>query len=107
MEIHTNIPPKNFVKFMRLGGNARFMTDVRSIDEIIAIIDRAAAQNLPFYILGGGSNTIVHDEGFDGIVIRNRIMGQEILSETPSEVSIRSVRANNGTSLSQKPSTCA
>ncbi|AGL62003.1 UDP-N-acetylenolpyruvoylglucosamine reductase [Candidatus Saccharimonas aalborgensis] len=88
MEIHTNIPLKNFVT-MRLGGNARFMTDVRSIDEIIAIIDRAAAQNLPFYILGGGSNTIVHDEGFDGIVIRNRIMGQEILSETPSEVSIR------------------
>lgn len=88
MEIHTNIPLKNFVT-MRLGGNARFMTDVRSIDEIIAIIDRAAAQNLPSYILGGGSNTIVHDEGFDGIVIRNRIMGQEILSETPSEVSIR------------------
>lgn len=88
MEIHTNIPLKNFVT-MRLGGNARFMTDVRSIDEIIAIIDRAAAQNLPFYILGGGSNTIVYDEGFDGIVIRNRIMGQEILSETPSEVSIR------------------
>ncbi len=87
MEIHTNIPLKNFVT-MRLGGNARFMTDVRSIDEIIAIIDRAAAQNLPFYILGGGSNTIVHDEGFNGIVIRNRIMGQEILSETPSEVSI-------------------
>ena len=88
MEIHTNIPLKNFVT-MRLGGNARFMTDVRSIDEIIAIIDRAAAQNLPFYILGGGSNTIVHDEGFNGIVIRNRIMGQEILSGTPSEVSIR------------------
>ena len=88
MEIHTNIPLKNFVT-MRLGGNARFMTDVRSIDEIIAIIDRAAAQNLPFYILGGGSNTIVHDEGFNGIVIRNRIMGQEILSETPSEVSIK------------------
>lgn len=88
MEIHTNIPLKNFVT-MRLGGNARFMTDVRSIDEIIAIIDRAAAQNLPFYIFGGGSNTIVYDEGFDGIVIRNRIMGQEILSETPSEVSIR------------------
>ena len=65
------------------------MTDVRSIDEIIAITNRAAAQNLPFYILGGGSNTIVHDEGFDGIVIRNRIMGQEILSETPSEVSIK------------------
>lgn len=88
MEIHTNIPLKNFVT-MRLGGNARFMTDVRSIDEIIAITNRAAAQNLPFYILGGGSNTIVHDEGFDGIVIRNRIMGQEILSETPSEVSIK------------------
>ncbi len=74
MEIHTNIPLKNYTT-MKLGGNARFMTEVHTPDEVRAVSKNAAAQNLPVFVLGGGSNVIVHDEGFNGIVVRNRIMG--------------------------------
>ena len=88
MDIHTDIPLKNYVT-MRLGGNARFMTDVHSVDEIAKIVQNATAQGLRIYVLGGGSNTIVHDEGFDGLVLGIRIPGFEVIADTPSDTTIK------------------
>ena len=87
MDIHTNIPLKNYTT-MRLGGNARFMTEVHSADEVAEVCRNAAAQNLPIFILGGGSNVIVRDEGFSGIVVRNRISGFEVISDDPGRTTI-------------------
>ena len=80
MDIHTNIPLKNYLT-MRLGGNARFMTDAATPEDLAALCRNARAQGLPIVILGGGSNTLVSDTGFGGIVIRNRIMGVELVTE--------------------------
>jgi UDP-N-acetylmuramate dehydrogenase len=88
MEIHTNIPLKNYTT-MRLGGNARFMTEAHTPEEVAEVYRNAKAQNLPIFILGGGSNIIVHDEGFNGIVIRNRIPGFEVIEDSPSTTTIR------------------
>ena len=88
MDVHTNIPLKNYVT-MRIGGNARFMTDIHSAEEIAEIIARASSQNLPVYVLGGGSNTIVRDEGFDGLVLRNRIPGFEVVADSPTDTTIK------------------
>lgn len=79
MDIHTAISLKNYTT-MRLGGDARFMVPVSSADEVAAIYRNAQKQNLPIFVLGGGSNVIARDEGFDGIVLLNRIMGFEVLS---------------------------
>lgn len=88
MEMHTNIPLKNYVT-MRLGGNARFMTDITTPDELAAAYKNAFAQNIPIFMLGGGSNIIVKDDGFSGLVVRNRIPGFEVLEDTASTTSIR------------------
>ena len=88
MDIHTDIPLKNYVT-MRLGGNARFMTDIHSSAEVAKIVQKAAAQNLHMYVLGGGSNTVVRDEGFDGLVLRNRIPGFEVIADTASDTTIK------------------
>ncbi len=88
MDIHTNIPLKNYVT-MRIGGNARFMTDIHNADEVSDIVKRAKSQNLPIYVLGGGSNTVVHDDGYAGIVLRNRIPGFEVIAETASDATIK------------------
>ena len=74
---------------MRLGGNARFMTDIHSSAEVAQIVQKAAAQNLRMYVLGGGSNTVVRDEGFDGLVLRNRIPGFEVVADTASDTTIK------------------
>lgn len=88
MDIHTNIPLKNYTT-MRLGGNARFMTEAHTPKQVAEICKQATAQNLPIFILGGGSNIIVRDEGFDGIVVRNRIPGFEIIGEESGHVLIK------------------
>jgi UDP-N-acetylmuramate dehydrogenase len=88
MNIHTNIPLKNYTT-MHLGGNARFMTDVSSPEEVAEIYRNAKTQNLPIFVLGGGSNIIVRDEGYNGIVIRNRITGFEVISDQPGDVTLK------------------
>lgn len=88
MEIHTNIPLKNYTT-MRLGGSARFMTDVHAPEDVATIYRNASAQKLPIFVLGGGSNIIVHDEGFAGIVMRNRIPGFTVISEDSQSTTIR------------------
>jgi UDP-N-acetylmuramate dehydrogenase len=80
MEIHTQIPLKNFTT-MNLGGPARFMTDVHSHEEVQTVYRNAKSQNLPVFILGGGSNVIARDEGYDGIIIRVRVPGFDIVGD--------------------------
>jgi UDP-N-acetylmuramate dehydrogenase len=80
MDIHTNIPLKNFTT-MKLGGPARFMTEARTPEEVQQVYKNAAAQSLPVFVLGGGSNVIARDEGFPGIVLRIRIPGFEIIAD--------------------------
>jgi UDP-N-acetylmuramate dehydrogenase len=88
MEIHTNIPLKNYTT-MKLGGNARFMTEVRTPNEVQTVYRNAKSQNLPIFILGGGSNVIVKDEGYSGIVVRMRIPGFDVISDDINNTTIR------------------
>ncbi|HRJ06130.1 MAG TPA: UDP-N-acetylmuramate dehydrogenase [Candidatus Saccharibacteria bacterium] len=88
MNVHTNIPLKNYLT-MKLGGSARFMTDVSTADELAAACRNAKSQNLPFFVLGGGSNVIATDNGFNGLVIRNRIPGFDVLEDTASGAIIK------------------
>ncbi|MEO6724003.1 MAG: UDP-N-acetylmuramate dehydrogenase, partial [Blastocatellia bacterium] len=60
-----------------IGGSARFFAEVRSEIDLIEAIAFAERQQLPVFILGGGSNVLVADEGFSGLVIRIAIKGIE------------------------------
>jgi UDP-N-acetylmuramate dehydrogenase len=88
MDIHTNIPLKNYTT-MKLGGNARFITEVRTPDEVATVYRNAKTQSLPVFILGGGSNVIAHDEGFAGLIIRIRIPGFEIINDDINTTTIK------------------
>lgn len=88
MDIRTNIPLRNFTT-MKIGGNARFMTEARTADEVAQVYRNAKAQDLPIFILGGGSNVIVKDDGFNGLVIRMRIPGFEIIADDINNTTIR------------------
>lgn len=80
MQLHTNIPLKKHLT-MQIGGAARFMTDAHTLSDVEEIVKAAQSQNIPFYVLGGGSNIIARDETYNGIVLRNRIMGIEKVAE--------------------------
>lgn len=74
---------------MKVGGNARFMTEAHTAEDIQKVYHNAKAQNLPIFVLGGGSNVIAKDEGFNGIVIRIRIPGFEVVSDDINNTTIK------------------
>lgn len=59
----------------RIGGPARYFCIIRNEDELIEAIGYSKKNKIPFFVLGGGSNILVADKGFDGLVIKNEIKG--------------------------------
>ncbi len=61
---------------IRIGGPARWFVEARSTQELIDAVNIAQELSMKYFVLGGGSNTLVADEGFDGLVIKaaNRAM---------------------------------
>lgn len=66
---------------MRLGGNAAYMVDVTDRHELTDALGWAEQNNLPVMMIGGGSNIVWKDEGFNGLVIVNKIMRFEEQNE--------------------------
>lgn len=55
---------------LRLGGPARDFAEATSAEQLVSLIAEADRNAVPTLVLGGGSNVVVADEGFDGLVIR-------------------------------------
>lgn len=70
----------------KIGGPARFFcvaSSWREVDEARAF---AEGKKLPMLVLGGGSNMLISDKGFDGLVVKIESKGVEILFENESSV---------------------
>jgi UDP-N-acetylmuramate dehydrogenase len=55
--------------WFRLGGPASLLARPRDTTEVVGLIRRCRDAGVPFRVLGGGSNVLVRDEGFPGLVI--------------------------------------
>jgi UDP-N-acetylmuramate dehydrogenase len=62
---------------MGLGGQAAYLTDVHSPEEVAEAAAWASQRKLPLLMIGGGSNIVWKDVGFPGLVIVNKIPGYE------------------------------
>ena len=68
MQILENEPMNKHTSF-KVGGPARFFAKAESIEDLKAAMALARKKGLPYFILGNGTNLLVSDKGFDGIVI--------------------------------------
>ncbi|HEY6458759.1 MAG TPA: UDP-N-acetylmuramate dehydrogenase, partial [Polyangiaceae bacterium] len=66
---------------LRIGGPAARMADLASEDDVVEAVRDADARREPLFVLGGGSNVVVADEGFAGLVGRMAIRGIEARTE--------------------------
>lgn len=73
-KIEENIPLANFTTF-KIGGPARYFIKTESIEDLIYAIDFAKSKNEDVFILGGGSNVLISDNGFNGLVINIPVHG--------------------------------
>jgi UDP-N-acetylmuramate dehydrogenase len=62
---------------LQVGGNARYFAEPANEDEIVAALRWAHARSLPLFVLGGGSNLLVSDAGFQGVVLHMTLAGIE------------------------------
>ncbi len=69
MFLEENIYLKPLTTF-KIGGPARFFTVLKNFSDVELAIDFIEKNKINFFILGGGSNLLIKDEGFDGIVLK-------------------------------------
>ena len=72
MNLKTNVPLKDFSNF-RIGGPAEYFFQAHTMEELGEAM--RLSERLNFFILGGGTNVLIDDKGFDGLVIYNKIGG--------------------------------
>ncbi len=58
-----------------IGGPAHYFADVSRVDALLAGVEWAHSRELPMFVLGGGSNIVVADNGFPGLVLRVTLRG--------------------------------
>ena len=80
MKILTGIKLSEFNTF-RTGGNARFFCIIETEEELIEALKFVKENNLKFFVIGNGSNILVDDKGFDGLVIKMSIKGRKVESK--------------------------
>ena len=69
LNILENVPLAGYSTF-RCGGPARYFAEPSTGDEVISLYKFADDNGLEVIVLGNGSNCLISDEGFDGLVIR-------------------------------------
>lgn len=69
VEVKEKVPLAPYTIY-KIGGPARFLIEAKSSEDLKEALDFAATQGVPFFILGTGSNVLISDKGFDGLVIR-------------------------------------
>ncbi len=57
----------------RIGGPARYFFEAKNPDELRTALKEAKKRNLEFFVLGGGTNLLIGDEGFPGLVLKPSI----------------------------------
>lgn len=74
MEIrkHVSLAP---MTTLGVGGPASFFAEARSEEEVRRALDFAGQGEVPVFVLGGGSNLVISDEGWPGLVIKMAIAG--------------------------------
>ena len=76
-----NVPLSKFSHY-KIGGPARFFFEAKTEKDVQWAVKEARARKLPMFILGGGTNLLISDSGFDGLVLRPDIKEIKIKGAT-------------------------
>lgn len=87
MTILENVPLAQYTT-LGVGGPARWFVETAVEDEMLAAVRFARTHAAPYFILGGGSNLVVSDDGFPGVVIRINAAGSALHNEANGFASI-------------------
>ena len=95
--VKKNVSLKNHTTF-KIGGPAKYFFVASTKKDALKAITIAKKINLPMFVLGGGSNLLVSDQGFDGLVIKLKskesiVLKKNTIIEAPAGVALGKVVA--------------
>lgn len=75
----------------RTGGSARYLITPEDSDDVVAAIRFSKAASLPFFTMGYGTNLLISDKGFDGVIIKlcEKFGGSAVIEEDDEHIVIR------------------
>lgn len=85
LKIQENISLKEYTS-MHVGGVAKYFLEVKDLSELKSAIEFAKINNLKIFVLGGGSNVLISDSGFNGLVIKISLFGVRMVETKEDEV---------------------
>jgi UDP-N-acetylmuramate dehydrogenase len=87
-EIRRDVPLKPFTTF-KVGGPAKFFASATTHEDFLEALKFAQDERLPVFVLGGGSNILVSDDGFEGLVIHPVQRGISVADAEFEQVTLR------------------
>jgi UDP-N-acetylmuramate dehydrogenase len=81
--IQTDVPLAKYTTF-KIGGRAKYFFVAKDNEDLVRGITFAKKLKIPSYVLGGGSNVLISDQGFNGLIIINQ--AQDILFRNDNRV---------------------
>ncbi len=94
--VEAEAPMRKHTTF-RIGGNARFYVRAAGYEQLWETIKACREAGMPYYILGNGSNVLVSDKGYKGVIIRQDL--QRISMEEGDNPGSRRLRVQAGALL--------
>ncbi len=88
MQIQENVQLAPYTTF-KIGGPAKYFCVVKDQFDALTAFEFAKQNRLNAFVLGGGSNLLISDKGFDGLVIKVVNKGIEVLAEDSSYVTLK------------------
>ncbi len=77
LDIKENVPLAPMTSF-RLGGAAKYFVDVKTVEELQEALIFAKEKKVDFYVMAGGTNLLISDNGFAGLIIRMKISQAQV-----------------------------
>jgi UDP-N-acetylmuramate dehydrogenase len=87
LEIRENVSLAELTT-LKIGGKARYFCAAQNEDEVREAVEFAEQNKLQIFVLGGGSNVLIADEGFDGLVLQISLKGISIFQEKGAAVCV-------------------
>lgn len=73
---------------LKVGGEAKYFAEVKTVEDLEKASQFAKQTDLPFLVIGGGSNLLVSDEGYSGLVIHNQLKGRTYIENSDNSVTL-------------------
>jgi UDP-N-acetylmuramate dehydrogenase len=94
IQLQENVPLGPYTT-LGIGGPARFFCEAKNEEEIAGAAKLARDRGLPLFVLGGGSNLLVSDAGFNGLVMRVGVVGSIRESREGDQVLLKAGAGGN------------